>query len=292
MKRLILLVIAGGSFIAADINAQFLYNNDFPTNQIAAATRPQSGFQFEIETGDDFLLPAGGRITGATFTGLAPQGSDVSNIGKVVVEIYRVFPTDSDVTRTSGSPTFSTPNVPTRVNSPSDVAFDSRESGTGLTFTPSVVNPTFTVNNSVQPLGIHPKPNQTTGGDESFTGEEIHFAVDFTSPFNLPSDHYFFVPQVELTGTDGTFLWLSATRPLVPPSSVFAPDLQAWTRDGTIEPDWLRIGTDIVGGMEGNPAPTFNASFSISGTPDSGSTLFLLSSAVAIVFVLRRRART
>jgi hypothetical protein len=286
MKRLILLVIVGGSFIAAGINAQVLYNNDFPTNQIASATRPQSGSQFEIEAADDFLLPLGGRITGATFTGLAPQGFDVSNIGNVVVEIYRVFPNDSNVNRTSGPPTFSTPNVPTRVNSPSDVAFDSRESGTDLTFTPSVVNPTFMVNNSVQPDGIH----LATGGDLSFTGEEIHFVVDFTKAFNLLPGHYFFVPQVELTGTDGSFLWLSATRPLVPPSSVFAPDLQSWTRDGTIEPDWMRIGTDIVGG---SPAPTFNASFSISGTvPDSGSTLFLLSSAVAIVFLLRRRART
>jgi hypothetical protein len=287
MKRLILLVFVGGSFIAAGINAQVLYNNDFPTDQIASATRPQSGSQFEIETGDDFLLPLGGRITGATFTGLAPRGFDVSNIGNVVVEIYRVFPDDSNVNRTSGPPTFSTPNVPTRVNSPSDVAFASRESGTDLTFTPSVVNPTFTVNNSVQPGGIH----LATGGDGSFTGEEIHFAVDFTKAFGLLPGHYFFVPQVELTGTDGSFLWLSATRPLVPPSSVFAPDLQSWTRDGTIEPDWMRIGTDIVGGSP--PAPTFNASFSISGTvPDSGSTLFLLSSAVAIVFLLRRRART
>jgi len=143
------------------------------------------------------------------------------------------------------------------------------------------------VNNSVQPGGIH----LATGGDGSFTSEEVYLVVDFTKPFNLLPGHYFFVPQVELTGTDGSFLWLSATRPLVPPSSVFAPDLQSWTRDGTIEPDWMRIGTDIVGGSLAPPA--FNASFSISGTvPDSDSTLFLLSSAVAIVFLLRRRART
>jgi hypothetical protein len=38
-----------------------------------------------------------------------------------VVEIYRVFPKDSDVGRTSGPPTFSTPQVPTRANPPSDV---------------------------------------------------------------------------------------------------------------------------------------------------------------------------
>ena len=289
MKKLFLLVFALAGFIAAGANGQVhvIYNNDFPTDQIAAATRPESGSQFEIETGDDFLLPTGGRITSATFTGLVPQGFDLSNIGKVVVEIYRVFPNDSDVGRTSGPPTFSTPNVPTRVNSPSDVAFDSRESGSGLTFAASVLNGTFTVNNTVQPGGIHPQPNQTTGGNGAFTGEEVHFLIDFTTPFNLPPDHYFFVPQVELTGTDGSFLWLSATRPLVPPSTVFMPDLQSWTRDGGIDPDWLRIGTDIVGG---ETPPTFNASFSITGTvPDSGSTLFLLSSAAAIVFLIKRR---
>jgi hypothetical protein len=29
-----------------------------------------------------------------------------------------------------------------------------------------------------------------------------------------------------------------------------------------LQPDWLRVGTDIVGG---NPAPMFNASFSLTG---------------------------
>ena len=256
---------------------------------MAAATRPESGSQFEIEAADDFLLPTGARVTGATFTGLVPQQFNLSNIGNVVVEIYRVFPNDSNVGRTSGPPTFSTANVPTRVNSPSDVAFASRESGSGLTFTTSLLNASFTVNNSVQPGGIHPMPNQTTGGDGAFTGQEVHFLIDFTSPLNLPPDHYFFVPQVELTGSDGSFLWLSATRPLAAPSTVFAPDLQSWTRDGSIDPDWLRIGTDIVGG---NPAPTFNAAFSISGiAPDSGSTLFLLGTAAALIFLVKRRLR-
>ncbi|PYL83036.1 MAG: PEP-CTERM sorting domain-containing protein [Verrucomicrobia bacterium] len=289
MKKLILLTLLSTSFIAARIDAQVIYNNDFPTDQMAAATRPESGSQFEIEAADDFLLPTGARVTGATFTGLVPQQFNLSNIGNVVVEIYRVFPNDSNVGRTSGPPTFSTANVPTRVNSPSDVAFASRESGSGLTFTTSLLNASFTVNNSVQPGGIHPMPNQTTGGDGAFTGQEVHFLIDFTSPLNLPPDHYFFVPQVELTGSDGSFLWLSATRPLAAPSTVFAPDLQSWTRDGSIDPDWLRIGTDIVGG---NPAPTFNAAFSISGiAPDSGSTLFLLGTAAGLIFLVKRRLR-
>jgi hypothetical protein len=48
-----------------------------------------------------------------------------------VVEIYHVFPADSNVGRTSGPPAFSTPNVPTRVNSPSDVEFVSRDLASG-----------------------------------------------------------------------------------------------------------------------------------------------------------------
>jgi hypothetical protein len=47
-----------------------------------------------------------------------------------------------------------------------------------------------------------------TNGNGPITGAEVQFNVTFVSPFGLPSDHYFFVPQVEVTG--GTFLWLSA----------------------------------------------------------------------------------
>jgi protein with PEP-CTERM/exosortase system signal len=68
---------------------------------------------------------------------------------------------------------------------------------------------------------------------------------------------------------------------------VFAPDLQSWTRDATLDPDWLRIGTDIVGG---NPAPTFNAAFSLTGiAPDTGSTILLFGIALAAMAWLRRR---
>jgi len=294
MKKLILLALFSASFIAARIDAQVtvLYNNDFPTGDMAAATRPESAGKFEIESADDFFLPTGAHINGATFTGLLPQELNLSNIANVRVEIYRVFPNDSDVGRTSGPPTFSTSQVPTRVNSPSDVALDDRFSADGnLAFMASLLNATFTANNSVQPGGIHPMPNQTTGGDEAFTGEEVHFVVDFTTPFNLAPGHYFFVPQVELTGTDDNFLWLSANRPIVSPGTPFpanVTDLQAWTRDANLDPDWLRIGTDIVGG---NPAPTFNGAFSLTGiAPDTGSTALLLGTALVAMAWLRRRA--
>jgi hypothetical protein len=43
-------------------------------------------------------------------------GLDDDAIGEVRIEFYRVFPNDSDVGRTSGPPTFSTVQVPTRKN--------------------------------------------------------------------------------------------------------------------------------------------------------------------------------
>jgi hypothetical protein len=45
------------------------------------------------------------------------------------------------------------------------------------------------------------------------------------------------------------FYWLSASRPISGAGTTpFNPDLQAWTRDANLDPDWLRVGTDIVGG--------------------------------------------
>src|SRR5947209_7759351 len=100
----------------------FFFSTGIPDGLMAAATRPASVGKFEIEAADDFVLTTETRIDHATFTGLQPASASAT---QVVVEIYRVFPLDSDVSRTSGPPTFSTAQVPTRVNSPSDVAFTS-----------------------------------------------------------------------------------------------------------------------------------------------------------------------
>jgi hypothetical protein len=129
-----------------------------------------------------------------------------------------------------------------------------------MSFSTSLVSPGFSALNSVLVGGVHPKPNVFTGGDGPATGDETLFDVDFTTPILLPVGHYFFVPVVAVDG--GGFLWLSAPKPIVPPGTPFpagATDLQAWTRDENLAPDWLRIGTDITG------QGPFNMTFSLTG---------------------------
>jgi hypothetical protein len=259
----------------------FSFSTGNPDGSMATAARPDAGEPFEIESADDFVLTHSTSITSATFTGLVPEGASPVN---VVVEIYRVFPLDSDLGRTSGSPTFSTTQVPTRVNSPADVAFGERDNGTGLSFTTSLVMANFTAANSVTPGGIHPDPNFNTGGNGGATGDEVEFSVNFNTPFLLPADHYFFAPQVQLD--NGDFLWLSAPKPGTPFPPGFA-DLQSWTRDEMLDPDWLRIGTDIVG------TGAFNAAFSVTGVlvPEASTWAMMLLGFAGLGFAGYRQAR-
>jgi hypothetical protein len=247
--------------------AAFLFSTGLPDGKVATITEPASArtAQVEYESADDFALTTETVLQHASFTGLLTGGATPKDVSNVVVEIYRVFPNDSDVDRTSGPPTFSTDKVPTRVNSPSDVALDARDSSADgeLSFHTRVLSNHFTALASVSSadaISVH------SGGNGPVTGKEVQFEVDFKLPFDLPAGHYFFVPQVGLSdeapaGAD--FLWLSAPKPITPPGTPFpagVTDLQSWMRDDPpLAPDWLRIGTDIIGGT------TFNASYSLSG---------------------------
>jgi hypothetical protein len=208
----------------------------------------------QTETADDFILSECVLINQATFTGLLPMGTPLASITRVEVEFYHVFPVDSDTTRT--------PAVVTRINSPSDVEIDdaTRDTADGsLTANAMVVNPTFSAMNSVV-NGIHPSPNQFTGGEGPVTGVEVTITVTFDPPILLPDDHYFFRPEVGLSS--GNFLWLSAPGP-----PLFTGDRQSWIRNDNLAPDWSRIGTDIT-----HQGP-FNASFSLSGVTGAESII-------------------
>jgi hypothetical protein len=230
----------------------FSFSTGDPDGKIATLSRPASPGKIQTETADDFVVTQPVVISQATFTGLLPLGAALSSIGGVEIEIYHVFPGDSDTNRV--------PAVLTRANSPGDVEIDeaTRDSADGsLSFSATTVNPSFSVLNSVV-NGINKHPNERTNGEGAVTGEEVVITVNFNPPISLPADHYFFRPEVLLS--DGNFLWLSAPKPTAPP--LFTGDLQSWIRNDALAPDWLRIGTDITG------QGPFNAAFSLSGETD------------------------
>ena len=250
----------------------FTFTTGAPDGRLGAASRP--GTTTEIETADDFILSNATGINSATFVGLLPTGAPVSSVTSVGVEFYRVFPLDSVNPFDN--------RVPTRTNSPSDNAFSSFDSGVGtLTFAASVLNANFVVANSVL-NGINPSPTQTTGGEGAVSGEEVQFSINFTPGANLPADHYFFKPQVALSS--GNFYWLSTAAP-----PLFTGDLQAWIRNTNLDPDWLRIGTDIIGGSAAN---RYNMAFSLQGIdiPEPGTLSMVFVGALALAALrLRRR---
>jgi len=234
---------------------QVLVNTGRPDGKLGALSRPASANKSETETADDFVFGQTTVITGATITGLITPATPLASIANVEVELYHRFPEDSI---DPPSPI----KVPSRVNSPSDVEIDSatRDAHRGtLSFTANLLNPNFSVPTTVMNK-INAKPlDSVTHGEPAAIGEEVEIAITFTSPIVLPAGHYFFRPEVLVTG--GDFLYLSAPRPIVAPGTAIAGDLQAWIRNSDLKPDWLRIGTDIIAG----DPPTFNMTFSLTG---------------------------
>ena len=238
----------------------FSFSTGNPDGKLGSLSQPP-GPGLETETADDFVLTDATVISRATVHGLIASGLGVSDIKQVEVEVYHIFPIDSDTTRK--------PAVVTRVNSPADIEIgaatrDSGASPATLSFGTILVKTSFTVSNTVVNK-INPAPKQFTGGEGPVTGDEVEIDITFTPPIFLPADQYFFRPEVQVSGG---FLYLSAPRPIVSAGTPFPAgftDLQSWIRNAKLSPDWSRIGTDITG------QGPFNAAFSLAGDTIPGA---------------------
>lgn len=256
----VLLGLAAAGFCsqAAAQGPQVVVNTGNPDGKLGALSRPASANKLETETADDFFLNQTTVLSGATITGLLTNGATLANLENVEVEIYHVFPLDSDQQRI--------PEVPSRTNSPSDheIGFATRAANNAtLAAHGTILDPSFTVLNSVV-NDINKKPLNTTHGEGAVTGEKVEITITFSTPIALGPGRYFFRPEVLVA--NGDFLFLSAPKPIVTPGVAIPGDLQAWIRNANLSPDWLRIGTDIIGtDSPGTPAPAFNMTFTLSG---------------------------
>lgn len=271
--------MVAGALLAPPVWADpFFFSTGNPDGKLGTLSRPAGNGVIQTETADDFILDRTTAINRAAIFGMLPSGASLGSIANVEVEIYHVFSRDS-VNPPSG-------NVFTRLNSPSDVEIASAtRDGTGgtLSFNASLVNARFSVLNTVV-NGINRFPNQFTGGEGPASGEEVLIDMIFDTPILLGPDHYFFRPEVELT--DGTFLYLSAPKPITGGTGPFDADLQSWIRNDDLAPDWSRIGSDITG------QGPFNAAFSLTGeTVPEPATLGLVGLGVMLMFGRLRRSR-
>lgn len=110
-------------------------------------------------------------------------------------------------------------------------------------------------------------------------------SITFRDPFDLPSDHDLFVPQVE-RAADGAFRWLSTTLPIEAPAGTpYATDFRSSARDANPDPAWRRVHTEAA--RDTSPG-LFNTGFTLTGTLPASSTLAVLALA-CIALGMRRR---
>src|SRR5436190_12601437 len=103
----------------------FAFSTGTPDGKVATIGEPPNAHNgdIEFESADDFVLTQQTTLRHATFSGLLTGGATLDDVSNVFITIYRVFPNDSDTTRT--------PAVPTRQTSPSANEIENRESAAG-----------------------------------------------------------------------------------------------------------------------------------------------------------------
>src|SRR5206468_2262073 len=110
--------LAFGIGVAVPVRAAtFSFTTGVPDGKLGALSRRASPGKLETETADDFILQQTTVINRAIISGLVPLRTLPENIKEVEIEMYHVFSLDSAFPPSG--------NVPSRVNSPSDVEIDS-----------------------------------------------------------------------------------------------------------------------------------------------------------------------
>ena len=131
-----------------------------------------------------------------------------------------------------------------------------RDGSVGSAFSATLSDESFAVLNTVVD-GINQAPANLTNGEGPASGEAVQITVTFTPPIVLPADHLF-RPEV---GDRRRFPVPVDTEAARGAGDALDGDLQAWIRNADLKPDWLRIGTDIIGGTP----VTFNMAVSLAG---------------------------
>src|SRR5260370_86642 len=137
---------------------------------------------------------------GCAKTWISENGRDLArataHTPTVEIDLYHVLPVDSAHPPDG--------RVLTRVNSPSDNNFAAADHALGqLSFTTTVLNPSFTAANSVV-NGINPLPNQFTGGEGAVKGVEVRIDITFITPLLVGPGHVSFRPEADLGSAANT----------------------------------------------------------------------------------------
>ena len=143
-------------------------------------------------------------------------------------------------------------NVPTRNNSPSDIAFAERDDAAGW--------------------GSHVyrqcRKREFYRRKQRAERDQPQAEPVLTKPFDLPADHYFIVPQV-LLSTGENFFWLSAPKPNPPPDLQAGFATRIWRRTGFVsEPISPHRGRSTQHSLF--PAPRFPSRARLH-SPEAGS---------------------
>ena len=100
LAALALALMLGATASAGD----FFFSTGDPDGRIASVSHPESRGKTEHESADDFILTSRTELRHAAFTGVLFHGGR-GEIRDVVLELYHVFPKDSNATRTPECPT-------------------------------------------------------------------------------------------------------------------------------------------------------------------------------------------